>query len=85
MSQYTEKGIDAAKTGNLDAAAVRSLDYREVAALCGVIIERNGDSPTDFFYEDQRAIIAATFDREAEEARAALTLEALKAVEETKL
>jgi hypothetical protein len=53
--------------------------------LCGVIIERNGDSPTDFFYEDQRAIIAATFDREAEEARAALTLEALKAVEETKL
>ncbi|MDD4890337.1 MAG: hypothetical protein PHU85_10445 [Phycisphaerae bacterium] len=65
MSKYTDIGMAAAKAGGLDAAAVRSLGYREVAGLCGATVEKNGDSPEDFFYECERRLVSQALEAEA--------------------
>ena len=43
-----------ARKEGLTAAQVGEMDYRAVAAACGVKIEANGDSPSDFFYQSVR-------------------------------
>jgi hypothetical protein len=59
MSQYTQTGIDNAKAMNLTPADVRLLNYQAVASLCGLTLGQPGDtSPADFFYIQERAVIA---------------------------
>ncbi len=59
MSQYTQTGIDSATQMNLTPADVRLLNYQAVASLCGITLGQPGDtSPDDFFYTQERAIIA---------------------------
>jgi hypothetical protein len=60
MSQYTQTGIDNAKTMNLTPADVRLLTYQAVASLCGITLGQPGNtSPADFFYTQEQGVIAA--------------------------
>jgi hypothetical protein len=59
MSQYTQTGIDNAKAMSLTPADARLLNYQAVASLCGLTLGQPGDtSPADFFYIQERAVIA---------------------------
>ena len=37
---------------------VLAMGYKEIAALCGVTLGPNGESPPDFFYKNVRAALA---------------------------
>jgi hypothetical protein len=68
MSQYTQTGIDHATAEALTAAQVRAMPYAGIAALCGVSLGANGESPADFFYVAEAAGIAAALDLVAAQA-----------------
>jgi len=75
MSIYTDKIIEGAKAAGMDAAKAAGLTYAEVAAMAGVVIEKNGDSPADFFYQLERHQLAQVL-AAAETAALAETLRA---------
>ena len=64
MSSYFDKALTKAKKQGLSAAQVAGLRYTEIAALAGVKIGANGESPKDFFYEAIRAKIVARLNDE---------------------
>lgn len=58
MKKYKDVGRAKIKKDKLTAAQVAALDYWGTAALCGVALAPNGDSPADFFYEHIRRDLA---------------------------
>ena len=61
---YTDVALAEVKKQGLTAEQVASLHYADIAALCGVKIEANGNSPRDFFYEIIRAKLVARLNNE---------------------
>lgn len=49
-NKYEIDALAKAREDNLKAVDIDKLDYRAIAALAGVTIEANGNSPLDFFY-----------------------------------
>ena len=55
---YNIAALAKARKDELTSGDVAALDYRGVAALAGVKVELNGNSPSDFFYYIVRKKVA---------------------------
>jgi hypothetical protein len=51
---YADTAYAYAKKNGLTAEQVEGMSYRDFAGACGVKVEANGDSPSDFFYAPVR-------------------------------
>jgi len=58
--QYKITALANARKQELTSSQVAALDYRGTAALAGVKVEANGNSPSDFFYVAVRRKVADT-------------------------
>lgn len=77
MSDYEPKAMTAAKAQSLSADDIQALGYVGIAALAGVKIEVNGDSPADFFYINVRNYVVNRLDEEEKEAAEAAMQQAV--------
>lgn len=59
---YVDSVLKSAATQGLSSAQIAALGYRDIAALAGVTIEKNGDSPKDFIFENVRARVRRELD-----------------------
>ena len=64
MSPYKALALATAHERSYTAAEVQEKDYFGIAEMCGVTIEKNGNSPADFFYEPLRRFLVVTLERE---------------------
>jgi len=72
-SDYNKIALAAARQQLLTAADVAAMGYADIAALAGVTIEKNGNSPADFFYVAvRRKVINVLEPEEAEAAEVAM-------------
>ena len=69
-NEYETAALAKARKDGLAATEVRALGYAAIAALAGVKLGPNGESPEDFFYRAVRAYVAGEL--EGEEAEAAI-------------
>jgi len=58
MDAYETKAVFRCIAAGNTAEQVRTMGYRAIAALADVVVEANGDSPRDFFYENVRHVVA---------------------------
>lgn len=83
MSRYAEIILQAAFAEALDGKHAEILSYADMAGLAGLHLGAKGESPADFFYESERAMLAQQLDHLRAEALAAELKEgAVKAVED---
>ena len=59
-NKYNIPALAKARKDCLLSGDVKALDYRGIAALAGVTVEANGNSPRDFFYVSVRHKVVST-------------------------
>ena len=57
MDAYETRAVFKCIAAGNTAEQVEGMGYRLIAVLAGVVIDANGDSPEDFFYENVRHVV----------------------------